>query len=315
MPPDALMPPASPMAPGSIRLADREFDGLSDMLDWGGPTNGPVAATMPVEFNRRGGGGGGGRGGFGGGARGYLGVYPGNYNPAGQWLTQLFPQVPPPPQKPKEPKKPWPEEARKLARSLLRNDQVLGFKEGLKIERQTESFDPRWGQLTGRSQTVTLVSPAAWTTVSASDGSQTVVSWCDGKVRGVFGTALQLGTQRAVVGQASSLSKPEDLAMPPVGLCGGYATDPLDLAMQGYTPEIKPQDGNRTLLVLHMPKNPQIETQILIDTTRKVVLSIETRQDGKATSTTRYSDFVEVAAGSWYAGAPKRSTPRAGGPA
>ena len=100
--------------------------------------------------------------------------------------------------KPKEPKKPWPEAARQLARSLLRTDQVLGFKDGLQIDRQSESFDARWGQLTSRSRTLTIVSPTGWLVRSEGDGSQTIVSWCDGKVRGVFGTAFQLGSQRAV---------------------------------------------------------------------------------------------------------------------
>ena len=268
-----------------------------------------MADALPAEFNRRisfRGGGGGGFGGGGGGARGYYAVYPGNYNPAGQWLTQLFPQVPPPPQKPKEPKKPWPEEARKLARSLLRNDQVFGFNDGVRIERQTESFDPRWGQLTGRSQTVTLVSPAAWTTVSASDGSQTVVS----------GATARSAASSAWLSNLEP-SGPPSPRIPPCrrsGCAAAMRSDPLDLAMQGYTPEIKPQDGNRTLLVLHVPKNPQIETQILIDTAERS--SSRSRACRMARRPARRGTAISsrlLARGT--PGAPKRSTPRAGGPA
>ena len=65
-------------------------------------------------------------------------------------------------------------------------------------------------------------------------------------------------------------------------------------------PELKPQDGNRTLLVLHYPRT-RAETHILIDTARKVALWIEGRHDGKVNLTTRYDDFVEVG-GAWYAG-------------
>ena len=50
-----------------------------------------------------------------------------------------------------------------------------------------------------------------------------------------------------------------------------------------------------------MPRNPRFESHLLIDTARKVILSIEGRQDGKVTSTTRFDDFVEVG-GAWYAG-------------
>ena len=154
---------------------------------------------------------------------GYSGAYGrAYYDGNGQWLGQLFPPVPAPSQKPKEPKKPWPEAARQLARSLLRNDQILGFKDGLRIDRRSESFDARWGQLTTRSRTMTFVSPTRWLTRSEGDGTQTIVSWCDGRVRGVFGTAFQLGRQRA--------AKPEDLAIPPVQLSGGYSLVPLDYA-------------------------------------------------------------------------------------
>ena len=66
------------------------------------------------------------------------------------WFNNLFAPLPPPPAKPQEPKQPWPAEARGIARSLLRTEQLTGVKDGLKVEIRTESFDPRWDALTGR---------------------------------------------------------------------------------------------------------------------------------------------------------------------
>ena len=43
--------------------------------------------------------------------------------------------------------------------------------------------------------------------------------------------------------------------MPPVQL-SGYTMEPLDRTFQGYMPELKPQDGNRTLLVLRHAEEP-----------------------------------------------------------
>jgi len=210
----------------------------------------------------------------------------------GQWLQTLFPSLAPPPKAPKEPKKPWPEPARQMARSLLRIEHLLGFQEGLQVERQQEYFDVRWGELTSRSSTLTLVSRTGWDHRSAGDASQTVISWCDGKTRGVLGTAFQLGRQRA--------AEPEDLQRPPLDL-SAHVLEPLDRVYQAYVPELRPQADQRTLLVLRTPRDPRTEVHILIDARRRVILQIESRHEGRVTSATRLEDFVEVA-GAWYAG-------------
>jgi tetratricopeptide (TPR) repeat protein len=53
-------------------------------------------------------------------------------------------------------------------------------------------------------------------------------------------------------------------------------------------------------LILTEPVHKRHQVVLLIDTARHVVLSIEQRQDGRATSTTRMSDFAQVA-GAWWA--------------
>jgi len=217
--------------------------------------------------------------------------WPGQYT---SWLGTLFPYLPPAPEKEKpfEPEKPWPAPARELAQSLLRTQQLAGLQGGLRIDRKIEGFDPRWNELTGRAQTLELVSPAAWLVRSGGSGSPTTVQWCDRQQRGVFSRAFQLGRLRK--------STPLDLGKPPLGLPGHLLT-PLDRTYQNYTVELEPQADQQTLLVLKQPESPDAEIHILADTARKVVLSIENRQEGKPTATTKFDQFVELA-GAWWAG-------------
>ena len=217
------------------------------------------------------------------------------------WLGTLFPHLPQTPteEKPPKPEKPWPAPARDLARDLLRTGQLAGLEGGLLIERQAEGFDPRWDKLTSRSQALELVSPTAWLIRSGGYSSATTVQWCDRRAptrsvgrRGVFSKAFQLGRQRK--------SAPMDLSKPPLAL-PGHVLVPLNRTYRNYTAELKPQADQQTLLVLRRPENPDSEIHILVDTARKVVLSIENRQKGKVTSTTKFDRFVEVAGG-WWAG-------------
>ncbi len=225
------------------------------------------------------------------------------------WFNNLFVTVPPPPVKPKEPKQPWPAEARQIARSLLRSEQLTGVKDGLQIEIQTESRDPRWDTLTGRAETKAIVSPIGWLTVSSGDSSQTYVSWANAKERGSLAGAMLLGRVRT--------SRPADLRQPPLDL-GTGTLSPLDLAYVGYSVKQNLEGEHETMLVLKHPNLPRDEIRILVDTAMNVVLKTENialpspgsrlREDGrgaggegKVTSATTFSDFVQVA-GTWYAG-------------
>jgi len=209
-----------------------------------------------------------------------------------QWLNTLFPAIPAPPAKEPELKERWPADARVLAQSLLRNEQLAQLKGGLEIERQGDNYDARWNELTSRWQSLALVSPAAWLMRSEYDNSQTVVQWCDAKQRGIYGTAFQLGRLRT--------SAPADLSKPPLDL-SGHVLSSLERTYAGYAVEVRPQADGLTLLVLKHPNSPTYEVHVLIDTKRHVILTIEQRNEGKVTSTEKYGDFVEVA-GCWWAG-------------
>ncbi len=208
------------------------------------------------------------------------------------WLTGLFRHLPSAPVEPSEPPKPgWPAEARALAESLLRSGELASLPGGLAIQRGMESFDTRWDELTGRSETLALVSPDAWLVRAGTIGSETSVQWCDQDERGVFSADLLFGRLREAT--------PADLRHPPAGL-SGHLTQSFERSYPAHAVSLKRQSDTRTLLVLKHPTSPANETHILVDTERHVVLRFENRQHDKTTSSTRYDDFVQVA-GAWWA--------------
>ncbi|MGA2061934.1 MAG: VIT domain-containing protein [Thermoguttaceae bacterium] len=211
-----------------------------------------------------------------------------------QWFANLFPYLPPAERKTtvKEPKTLWSAEARALAQNLLRNDQLALLKGGLEIDHSSESFDVRWGDVTSRSENLSLVSPQKWFVRSKGGGQQTTIQWCNDKERGVFSKAFQLGRVRK--------STPLDVTKPPLDL-GLYTLNLLEKSYPQCQVELKPQGDNRTLLVIKYPANQRSETDLMIDAQRHVILWIEERYDGKTTSSTKCEDFIE-AAGAWWAG-------------
>ena len=220
------------------------------------------------------------------------------------WLSELFPPLPPAPAKEKpltpgpSPEgegrngRPWPAAARKLAESLLRTEQLFGRKDGLRIEIQRQSFDPRWNELAARSRTVAIASPAGWLVRSAGDHEQTTVAWCDARQRGILSKTFQLGRVRD--------STAADLRDLPLRLADGM-TWRLDRAYCDYAVEMKPQGDQETWLVLKAPGDRQREIRVLVDTRRAVARQIQEWQDGKVASTTTLSDFV-VTSGVWWPG-------------
>ena len=212
--------------------------------------------------------------------------------PTEAWLDELFPALPPPPAKEKEPEPRWPAEARALAERLVRSEQLAAVNGGLQIDIQSQTFDPRWNELSGQEQTSAAIAPTGWLVTRRGDRQQTSVAWCDAHQRGVISKAFELGRVRK-----STLA---DVARPPVDLGLGTMTR-LDRAYAGYAIALRPQADRRTLLVLTRPDNERDEVHILVDTARMVVLRLETRQMGKVTSTTTLGDFIQLG-GAWWAG-------------
>ncbi len=217
------------------------------------------------------------------------------------WVNTLFPALPwaetPKPGKPQTAG--WPDAARDLSSSLVRTDALNKIAGGLEIVREAQGFEPRWNELTSRHKRTDLFLNDRWLTRTAGDNSQTIVHWADGAERGVMGLAFGLGQVRK--SQASDVS-PAALDRSDYGYLGlnDHSLAPLHEAYREYVPTIEKQDDNRTLLILKLPRAPQYEMRVLIDTTRHVIVSIEQRQNGKPTSVSKFDDFVEVA-GLWWA--------------
>lgn len=208
------------------------------------------------------------------------------------WLTSLFGHLPPPPVEPTKPPKPgWPDEARALSESLLRTAELADLPGGLVIQRQTEMFDTRWDELTGHSETLSLISPNAWLVRMGTIGTERSIQWCDGNERGILSVDLLLGRVREAT--------PVDLRHPPAGL-SGHLTQSLERTYPAHSVALQPQGDTQMLIVLKHPTSPANEAHFLLDTKRHVVLRYENRQHDKTVSSSRYEDFVQVA-GAWWA--------------
>lgn len=205
------------------------------------------------------------------------------------WVDTLFPSLAGPPALPKEPKTAWPADAVALSRSLLRTDALGRVKGGVVVTRQADQFDARRGDLTSRTRHLDLVSPGAWLARSLPDGGPGIVDWNDGKERGTLTAAFQLGRTRPAEANDAT---PLDL--------GDHATRALHAAYPKYAATVVVVDKDRSMLVLTHRSYPHIEHRFLVDTARRVLLSIESRSKGQATATTRFDDFVQVG-GSWWA--------------
>ncbi len=207
-------------------------------------------------------------------------------------LLRVFPQLHPPARKVERPAaSSWPEEARILARSLLRTEQLAKLAGGVDVVQQHESFDTRWGDLTARSRVVSLYSPKAWLQRSEGDGAQTLVNWCDPKERGIYSRLFLLGRARA--------SAAAELREVPL-IEYDHSLSSLEQSYSFYVPTVEHPEKDRAHLILKTKPDDHQEIRFLIDTRRHVLLHSEYRHAGKITSTMKFDDFVEIA-GSWWA--------------
>ena len=210
------------------------------------------------------------------------------------WLDTLFPAVPPPAREPlpTKPSENWSAEAIALSKSLLRTESLKKLDGGIELRTVSESFDPRWSRRTSRHAGLALDSTASWLTRTLDLDAQTVINYCNAKERGAYSLALLLGRTRKSVDR--------DLATPPLEL-SDWSLSQLDEAYRGYEAHVVKADApDRAVLVLTIKNNSDFEQRFTIDTARHVLVKIETLDKGKVTSTTSFTDFVEIA-GSWWA--------------
>lgn len=234
---------------------------------------------------------------MGGGMGGGMGAGFGWFKRSGQqsysiWLETLFPAVPVPTAPGVALESPWPAEAVEISQRVM---QPLNLgTSGLDITQVNESHDPNWNRLTSKTTSTQLYATARWHTHSiGQSGASGQVQWCDGKQRGVYATAFQLGRVRRAI--------PRDLTEVEVGQ-RAFAQHPLHETYRNYDVSIQRPQANRVLLVLKYPKEtPTNETQITIDTERNVILKIENHYKGKLRSTVAYEDYKRVGETWWPA--------------
>ncbi len=209
------------------------------------------------------------------------------------WLNSLFGSLLPAPAGAERPaaKPDWPAEALAISKNLLRTDQFALKDGGLRIDTLQDYFDANSGNLTSHFDNSVLSSAGSWLVRAASDGGQTTVHWCDGKEQEIFNRSFQLGRARKAVAA--------ELNSPPINF-DGYIHSSLESSLSSFNVTIRhPADG-QTLLVFRSRDDGKSECRVLVDTKRNVVLSIESRYQGKTTTTQQFGDFVEVA-GAWWA--------------
>lgn len=202
-------------------------------------------------------------------------------------LRWLFPPVPAPPGKRPEPG--WPEEILKLISALNRRQVVAGVEGALQF-RLTSRYTDHRGRITSRYRSKHLLSKDAWLTFSSqAPGGDFSVNWCYGNERGVVKMAWQLGRIRdKQEGDEKGWSQP----------FSHYFGTTLR-SYGGYTPEMKRLEDGRVELTLRHPSNPKGAVVLIIDPEKAAVIEQRGVSDGKITSSTIYSDFVEVADAWW----------------
>ena len=204
-----------------------------------------------------------------------------------------FPHLAAAPQKPGtsvDPK--WPAQVLEALRPLTRRAALAKLRGGLHIERLLETLHPLAGQRTNYQRHIGAISPAGWWTRIEASFAEPHEHWLyDGK-RGVLRAGYRLGRERKSVD--------EDQHHWPMALADGRA-DWISNYRNWDASVIETTTEGQVRVRFAEPRSKQ-DLQILIDTSRGVVLEVVARNKDKVTGTRRYLEHIEVA-GMWI---PKR---------
>ncbi len=212
--------------------------------------------------------------------------------------SPLFPiSLSPPRRKPKNPAqllvKHTPE-VQELAASLEREESIRALAGGIEIQRDEESFDPRFGEVIAKNSSRSLFSAkSGWLMASEPEDSAGEVQWCNQLQRGVWSPAYELAlVRKAEKEEQTNWPQPlEELSL--AELLVGY--DAANVVIE------RPAEEQVLVIATSEPDEEEdpAQTRVLIDTRRKVILSVENRLNGKTTSTRKFSGHVEVAGRFW----------------
>ncbi len=208
-----------------------------------------------------------------------------------QWYRQLFPELAAPAAKTEPPVNatPWPAEAVKLSKQLLRGESLKKLDGGLAIRRTHEMFDTHWKRRTARHESLALVSAKSWLTKPLDPGTPAVIQTCTEKELAIYSRAFLLGQTRAAV--AADL-------VPSLNL-EDFSQQALHEYLHAFTVKIESPAADQKLLVATNAEGNYVR-RFLIDTKRGVLLRSEDENGGKLQSQTLFSDFVQRG-GMWWA--------------
>ena len=208
-----------------------------------------------------------------------------------QWVNAYFqslarPQI----VVPRQPKSRWQPDMLALSKRLLVDDELAKLKGGFEVHRRVESIKPRWQRTTDITEHTVLFSPRAWVSRRRSKAADTITHFCDGKQRGVYSHAFELGRVRA--------SLPSDLRPIPLGV-DGFTQQPLHEAYPDRIVLAMNDEAGILDVFLIIEDAPHRRYVVTIDEARNVVLRERAYAFGKLLQTSSRRDFVQVA-GRWW---------------
>jgi len=214
------------------------------------------------------------------------------------WIDQLFPRVAEPYVEtimtPSPDVKEWPESAKKLADSLLRQPLLDTMTGALEINLEATTYNTR-AMVSGKNRMKLYYSPAEWINLSWRSSDRTLIEWSNEKQRAVYVPCFKLGRQR------ESVENDTRLVFGNFGYFNDFSLSSLEKTYRTYIPTITDEDDGQVLLTLANP-NPKSDYRLeyLINTERNVVLEQRNFSQGAFTHTMVFKDFVK-AGGCWWA--------------
>ncbi|MEM7201417.1 MAG: VIT domain-containing protein [Planctomycetota bacterium] len=185
----------------------------------------------------------------------------------------------------------WPPSAAELLVALDRSAALRKRADAVQLRQVTTSYDGRRGEATGSQRIEAHFGPPGWLVRSAPDGGWPTAQWVYEGQRAIVTDGLRLGRRRPAGGR--------DKDDWPVWL-GDLSTMDLARTYGSYAARLVREANGVAEVELAAPAPNTHVLQLHIDRARRCLRELRQSYDGKAFTTIRFTDFVEVA-GRWWA--------------
>jgi hypothetical protein len=209
------------------------------------------------------------------------------------WINTFFPTLPDAPKPAVDlpvKKSIWSKEALALSRSLLRNDWLKKFENGLEIRRSTRLQNPTWNRENGRSERLELYSRDAWLTWTDGGTAGRTIHWYNAKERGSISETFSLGRIR----KSDPQDRKRSFAAGQFSFGRGWHEMYRDDSVQ----IIDVAAGQKQLLLTNTLA-PKSKERITIDVKKSVVVKTESLIGDRVIETRINSDFIQIQ-GAWW---------------